>query len=74
MQDEQEDEQALQSTSTDQHAVDTIEDIRAAASEKDSLEDYHPIRFLVLTGEDVASLASFDWNVIVGPLTRKCKL
>jgi sodium/potassium-transporting ATPase subunit alpha len=57
-----------------QQAVDTIQDVRAAASEKDSPKDYHlikpsdddPIRSLVLTGEDVASLTSFDWNVIVG--------
>jgi hypothetical protein len=38
----------------------------AAASEKDSLEDYHPICFLVLTEEDIAYFALFDWNVIVG--------
>ncbi|KAG2039128.1 hypothetical protein BDR03DRAFT_894591 [Suillus americanus] len=57
-----------------QHAVDTIQDVRAAASEKVSPTDYHlikpsdddPIRSLVLTGEDVASLTPFDWNVIVG--------
>ncbi|KAG2140832.1 hypothetical protein BD769DRAFT_1693257 [Suillus cothurnatus] len=61
-----------------QHVVDTIEDIRAAASEKNSLENYpltqpsddDPIRSLVLTGEDVASLTSFDWNVIVGAYTE----
>ncbi|KAG2112549.1 uncharacterized protein F5147DRAFT_71235 [Suillus discolor] len=57
-----------------QHVVDTIQDVRAAASEKVSPKEYHlikpseddPIRSLVLTGEDVASLTTPDWNVIVG--------
>ncbi|KAG1891478.1 hypothetical protein F4604DRAFT_1876576 [Suillus subluteus] len=61
-----------------QRAVDTIQDVRAAASEKVSPKDYYltklsdddPIRSLVLTGEDVASLTSFDWNVIVGTYTE----
>ncbi|KAG1848307.1 hypothetical protein DFJ58DRAFT_796452 [Suillus subalutaceus] len=61
-----------------QHVVDTIQDVRAAASEKTSPKDYYlykpsdndPIRSLVLTGEDVASLTSFDWNVIVGAYTE----
>ncbi|KAG1853182.1 hypothetical protein DFJ58DRAFT_884022 [Suillus subalutaceus] len=61
-----------------QHVVDTIQDVRAAASEKDSPKEYHlikpsdddPIRSLVLTGEDVASLTPFDWNVIVGQYTE----
>ncbi|KIK38617.1 hypothetical protein CY34DRAFT_809174 [Suillus luteus UH-Slu-Lm8-n1] len=61
-----------------QHAVDTIQDVRAAASEKVAPKDYYlikpsdddPIRSLVLTGEDVASLTSFDWNVIVGSYTE----
>ncbi|KAG2337802.1 calcium ATPase [Suillus weaverae] len=61
-----------------QHVVDTIQDVRAAASEKVSPKDYYlikpsdddPIRSLVLTGEDVASLTSFDWNVIVGTYTE----
>ncbi|KAG2077837.1 calcium ATPase [Suillus decipiens] len=54
------------------------QDVRAAASEKVSLKDYYPIkpsdddpiRSLVLTGEDVASLTSLDWNVIVGAYTE----
>ncbi|KAG1791622.1 uncharacterized protein BJ212DRAFT_1544992 [Suillus subaureus] len=54
------------------------QDVRAAASEKVSSKDYYltkpsdddPIRSLVLTGEDVASLTSFDWNVIVGAYTE----
>ncbi|KAG1826819.1 calcium ATPase transmembrane domain M-containing protein [Suillus subaureus] len=61
-----------------QHVVDTIQDVRAAASEKVSPKDYclskpsddDPICSLVLTGEDVASLTSFDWNVVVGAYTE----
>ncbi|KAG1877646.1 hypothetical protein DFJ58DRAFT_752076 [Suillus subalutaceus] len=61
-----------------QRAVDTIQDVRAAASEKVPPKYYYlakpsdddPIRSLVLTGEDVASLTSFDWNVIVGAYTE----
>ncbi|KAG2133798.1 uncharacterized protein EDB93DRAFT_1254697 [Suillus bovinus] len=61
-----------------QHVVDTIQDVRTAASEKDSPKDPHlikpsdddPIRSLVLTGEDVTSLTSFDWNVVVGTYTE----
>ncbi|KAG1894549.1 uncharacterized protein F5891DRAFT_1195114 [Suillus fuscotomentosus] len=61
-----------------QHVVDTIQDVRAAASEKVSPKDYHlikpseddDIRSLVLTGEDVASLTTPDWNVIVGTYTE----
>ncbi|KAG1841039.1 hypothetical protein DFJ58DRAFT_857139 [Suillus subalutaceus] len=60
-----------------QHIVDTIQDVRTS-SEKVSPKDYHltkpsdddPIRSLVLTGEDVASLTSLDWNVIVGAYTE----
>ncbi|KAG1740586.1 hypothetical protein EDB19DRAFT_1707719 [Suillus lakei] len=61
-----------------QRVVDTIQEVRAAASEKVSPKDLYlvkpsdddPVRSLVLTGEDVASLTSFDWNVIVGTYTE----
>ncbi|KAG2362612.1 hypothetical protein BDR07DRAFT_1484553 [Suillus spraguei] len=57
-----------------QHVVDTIQDVRAAASENVLPKDYYLIkpseddliRSLVLTGEDIASLTSSDWNVVVG--------
>ncbi|KIK92629.1 hypothetical protein PAXRUDRAFT_829771 [Paxillus rubicundulus Ve08.2h10] len=62
-----------------QHHFDTIDDVRAAASHKYA-EDIHlsavkpsdddPIRALVLTGDDVASLSPADWNVIVGSYTE----
>ncbi|KAG2068577.1 calcium ATPase [Suillus decipiens] len=59
-----------------QHVVDTIQDVQAAASEKVLSEelikpsDDDLIRSLVLTGEDVTSLTSSDWNVIVGAYTE----
>ncbi|KAF8837886.1 calcium ATPase [Paxillus ammoniavirescens] len=62
-----------------QHHFDTIDDVRAVASHKYA-EDVHlstvkpsdddPIRALVLTGDDVASLSPADWNVIVGSYTE----
>ncbi|KAG0699620.1 hypothetical protein DFH29DRAFT_936038 [Suillus ampliporus] len=62
-----------------QHHVDTIDDIRAASSEKHLANiplpaikpsDDDPIRALVLTGEDVGALTSLDWHVIVGKYTE----
>ncbi|KAG2137472.1 hypothetical protein DEU56DRAFT_756053 [Suillus clintonianus] len=61
-----------------QHVVDTIQEVRAAASEKVEPKqlylikpsDDDPVRSLVLTGEDVATLTSYDWNVIVGTYTE----
>ena len=61
-----------------QNIVDTVEDVRAAASEKVAPEslslikpsDDDPIRSLVLTGEDVSSMTPADWNVIVGKYTE----
>ncbi|KAG1750393.1 uncharacterized protein EDB91DRAFT_686824 [Suillus paluster] len=61
-----------------QHIIDTIEEVRAAASEKvtpksSSLvkpSDDDPIRSLVLTGGDVTSLTSADWDVIIGTYTE----
>ncbi|KAI5987958.1 calcium ATPase transmembrane domain M-containing protein [Pisolithus orientalis] len=54
--------------------INTIADIRMAASEKVPTRTRHeikprdddPIRALVLTGEDVSSLTSADWDVVVG--------
>ena len=62
-----------------QQLVDTIDEVRAAASEKhltdvrlSSLKpsDDDPIRALVLTGEDVSTLSALDWHVIVGRYTE----
>ncbi|KAG2112551.1 uncharacterized protein F5147DRAFT_683354 [Suillus discolor] len=62
-----------------QHIVDTIDDVKAAASEKHFADvslrtikpsDEDPIRALVLTGEDVSTLTPIDWNIIVGQYTE----
>ncbi|OAX37831.1 calcium ATPase [Rhizopogon vinicolor AM-OR11-026] len=62
-----------------QQRVDTIDDVRAAASEKHLTDvrlpdikpsDNDPIRALVLTGEDVSTLTPLDWHVIVGQYTE----
>jgi sodium/potassium-transporting ATPase subunit alpha len=61
-----------------QHIVHTIDEVRAAASEKVAAKslslvkpsDDDPILSLVLTGEDVSSLTAADWNVIVGNYTE----
>ena len=61
-----------------QNIVDTVEDVRAAASEKVTPEslplvkpsDDDPIRSLGLTGEDASSLTPADWNIIVGKYTE----
>ncbi|KAH7919461.1 calcium ATPase [Leucogyrophana mollusca] len=62
-----------------QHQLDTISDVKSAASEKQfsgvrpSLikpSEDDPIRSLVLTGEDVASLTPIDWNVVVKNYTE----
>ncbi|EGO02908.1 hypothetical protein SERLA73DRAFT_84809 [Serpula lacrymans var. lacrymans S7.3] len=62
-----------------QDRLDTINDVRAFASTKElsglppsalkPLDD-EPIRSLVLTGDDVASLGPEDWNVIVTKYTE----
>lgn len=57
-----------------QERIDTIENVRAAASEKvapKSRYDVKPseddaIRSLVLTGEDVSTLTASDWDVVIG--------
>ncbi|KAN0080225.1 hypothetical protein V8E55_009791 [Tylopilus felleus] len=57
-----------------QERIDTIEDVRAAVSEKTppkSRYDVKPseddlIRSLVLTGKDVSTPTSIDWDVVVG--------
>ncbi|KAH0834136.1 calcium ATPase transmembrane domain M-containing protein [Lanmaoa asiatica] len=57
-----------------QERIDTIENVRAAASGKTpakSRYDVKPleddaIRSLVLTGEDVSTLTALDWDVVVG--------
>ncbi|KAH0834143.1 hypothetical protein J3R83DRAFT_11446 [Lanmaoa asiatica] len=61
-----------------QQRIDTIDDVRAAVDTypvgirpsliKPSEDD--PIRALVLTGEDVATLTPADWNVIIGSYTE----
>lgn len=60
-----------------QERIDTIENVRAAASEKappKSRYDIKPsddaIRALVLTGKDVSTLATSDWDVIIGTYTE----
>ncbi|KAG1773388.1 hypothetical protein EV702DRAFT_1181140 [Suillus placidus] len=62
-----------------QHSVDTIDDVKAASSEKHLTDvplpsikpsDDDPIRALVLTGEDVSALTPFDWHIIVGQYTE----
>jgi sodium/potassium-transporting ATPase subunit alpha len=62
-----------------QQSVDTIDDVRAAASEKHLTDvpirsirpsEDDPIRSLVLTGEDVSTLTTFDWHIIVGQYTE----
>ncbi|OAX37830.1 calcium ATPase [Rhizopogon vinicolor AM-OR11-026] len=61
-----------------QHMVDTIEEVRAAASGNVTpkslsliqLSDDNLIRSLALTGEDVASLTPADWNVIIENYTE----
>ncbi|KAG1805746.1 hypothetical protein EV424DRAFT_1544281 [Suillus variegatus] len=62
-----------------QHIVDTIDDVKAAASEKHFADvplrtikpsEEDPIRALVLTGEDVSTLTPIDWNIIVGQYTE----
>ncbi|KAG2112905.1 hypothetical protein BD769DRAFT_1630105 [Suillus cothurnatus] len=60
-------------------SVDTIDDVRAAASEKHLTDvpirsirpsEDDPIRSLVLTGEDVSTLTTLDWHIIVGQYTE----
>jgi len=59
-----------------QERIDTIDDIRATKYPEDirpslvkpSVDD--PIRALLLTGEDVATLTPADWNVIIGSYTE----
>ena len=61
-----------------QQRIDTIDDVRAAVGRypegtrpsliKPSQDD--PIRALVLTGEDVATLTPADWNVVIGSYTE----
>jgi sodium/potassium-transporting ATPase subunit alpha len=61
-----------------QQQIDTIDDVRAAASEKAPPVSRHavkpdeddPIRALVLTGADVSSLTPADWDIIVGVYTE----
>lgn len=62
-----------------QQQVDTIDDVRTASSEKHLVDtrlsdikpsDDDPIRALVLTGEDVSTLTSIDWHIIVGQYTE----
>ncbi|KAH7924420.1 calcium ATPase [Leucogyrophana mollusca] len=62
-----------------QNQLDTIDDVKAAASEKQfsgaapstvKPSDDDPMRSLVLTGEDVVSLTPLDWNVVVGNYTE----
>ncbi|KAG1816771.1 uncharacterized protein BJ212DRAFT_1430271 [Suillus subaureus] len=62
-----------------QHSVDTINDVRAASSEKHLTDvpiraikpsEDGPIRALVLTGEDVSTLTTADWHIIVGQYTE----
>jgi sodium/potassium-transporting ATPase subunit alpha len=62
-----------------QQSVDTIDDVRAAASEKHLTDvpirsirpsEDDPIRALVLTGEDVSTLTTLDWHIIVGQYTE----
>jgi len=61
-----------------QNIVDTVEDVRAAESEKVAPEslsfvkpsDDDPIRSLVLTVEDVSSLTPANWNIIVRKYTE----
>ncbi|KIK92632.1 hypothetical protein PAXRUDRAFT_829776 [Paxillus rubicundulus Ve08.2h10] len=58
--------------------IDTIDDVRAAASEKAPPVSRHavkpgendPTRALVLTGADVSSLTPADWDIIVGVYTE----
>jgi sodium/potassium-transporting ATPase subunit alpha len=59
--------------------VDTIDNVRAASSEKHLADvrlpdvkpsENDPIRALVLTGEDVSTLTSLDWHIIVGQYTE----
>jgi sodium/potassium-transporting ATPase subunit alpha len=62
-----------------QHHIDTIDNIRSFTPEKYpegvrpstiKPSDDDPIRALVLTGDDVASLSPAEWNVIVGVYTE----
>ncbi|KAL4065657.1 hypothetical protein V8B97DRAFT_2105594 [Scleroderma yunnanense] len=61
-----------------QERIDIIDDVKAAASEKMPAQPRHaikpqeddPIRALVLTGEDVSTLTSSDWDIIVGSYTE----
>lgn len=61
-----------------QERIDTIEDVKAAASEKLPAQSRYaikpqeddPIRALVLTGEDVSALISPDWDIIAGVYTE----
>ncbi|KIK38615.1 hypothetical protein CY34DRAFT_809171 [Suillus luteus UH-Slu-Lm8-n1] len=62
-----------------QQSVDTIDDVKAAASEKHLTDkalsamkpsEDDPIRALVLTGEDVSTLTPFDWHIVVGQYTE----
>jgi sodium/potassium-transporting ATPase subunit alpha len=67
---------ARQVSIVSQERIDTIDDVRSAKYPEDiclplvkpSIDD--PIRSLVLTGEDVATLTPTDWNVIVGNYTE----
>ncbi|KAF9231508.1 hypothetical protein BU15DRAFT_82299 [Melanogaster broomeanus] len=61
-----------------QRRIDTIDDVRRAASEKVPAVSRYSVkpgpdasnRALVLTGEDVAALTAPDWDVIVGMYTE----
>lgn len=61
-----------------QERIDTIDDVKAAASEKVPAQSRHaikpqedePIRALVLTGEDISTLTAPDWDVVVGSYTE----
>lgn len=61
-----------------QERVDTIENVRAATSEKAPPKSRYdvkpseddPIRSLVLTGEDVSTLTPPNWDVVVGTYTE----
>lgn len=61
-----------------QERIDTIEDVKAVASEKILPKSPHdvkpseddPIRSLVLTGADVSTLTLSDWDVVIGNYTE----